>query len=78
MTLKYKVGDKIVASDFDREQYGIEWVTITSINEETKIYHWETDLNPGKVKSGYSFKEVDERIDFICPDPNCPHCNYNE
>ncbi len=17
-------------------------------------------------------------IDFICPDPNCPHCNYNE
>jgi hypothetical protein len=20
----------------------------------------------------------DGTIDFICPDPNCPHCNYNE
>jgi hypothetical protein len=20
----------------------------------------------------------DGTIDFVCPDPNCPHCNYNE
>jgi hypothetical protein len=42
------------------------------------MFHWKIDLNPGKVISGYTFKEVDERLDFICPDPNCAHCKYKE
>jgi len=58
---KYKVGDKLVASDFDKEHYGIEFVTITSINQETGVYHWETDFNGGKIVSGYFFVEVDNK-----------------
>jgi hypothetical protein len=60
-SIKYKVGDKLVASDFDKELYGIEWVSITSINKETGVYHWETDFNGGKMVSGYFFKEVDNK-----------------
>jgi hypothetical protein len=36
-------------------------VTITSINQETGVYHWETDFNGGKMLSGYFFKEVDNK-----------------
>ena len=76
--MKYKVGDKLLASDFDKEQYGLEFVTITSINEEKQVYHWEAEWGGGKIHSGYFFKEVEDRIDFICPDPDCPHCKYKE
>jgi hypothetical protein len=76
--IKYKIGDKLIPSDFDKEQYGLEYVTITSINEKNKVYHWEADFNGGKIHSGYFFHEVDNRMDFICPDPDCPHCNYEE
>ena len=55
---KFKVGDKLKASDFDKEQYGIEYVTITSINRDTQVYYWVARLDIGKVHSGYFWKDV--------------------
>lgn len=60
--MKLKIGDKLKASEYNKEQYGLEYVTITSINEEKKVYHWEADWNGGKIHSGYFFHEVDELI----------------
>lgn len=59
--MKYKIGDKIPASQWDKEEYGLEWVTITSINEERKVYHWEAPWGTGKIHSGYYFHEVDKK-----------------
>jgi hypothetical protein len=62
--IKFKVGDKLKALDFDKEEYGLEYVTITSINEEKKVYHWEADDVTfglgGKMHSGYYFHEAKE------------------
>jgi hypothetical protein len=54
----FKIGDKLEASEYHVER-GIEYVTITSINKKTKIYHWEADEKffGGKVVSGYRFDE---------------------
>jgi len=54
----YNVGDKLKASDFDKEQYGIEYVTITSINRDTQVYYWVAQLSMGKVHSGYFWKDA--------------------
>ena len=56
-----KVGDKLEALDCHKEEHGLEYVTITSINEEKKVYHWEAKLNweiGGKLHSGYYFHEA--------------------
>ena len=59
-TKRYNVGDKLEALSLDKEEYGIDYVTITSINEENQVYHWESK-NPygfgGKVCSGYYFAD---------------------
>jgi hypothetical protein len=64
MIPKFKVGDKLKAIDYDREEYGLEYVTITSINEEKQVYHWEADEVMfdigGKIHSGYFFHEAIE------------------
>jgi len=62
--IKFKVGDKLEALDYDKEEYGLKYVTITSINEEKKVYHWEArgyifDV-VGKLSSGYFFHEAKE------------------
>jgi len=54
----FKIGDKLKASDFDKDQYGIEYVTITSINEKNQVYHWEAPAYGGTVHSGYFFKDA--------------------
>ena len=51
MNLQFKVGDRLQAIEFDKEQYGIEYVTISSINEGTGVYHWVTDWNGGVIHS---------------------------
>lgn len=61
----YNVGDKLKASDFDKEQYGIEYVTITSINRNNQVYHWEVQLNMGKVHSGYFWKDAILYDDYL-------------
>jgi hypothetical protein len=62
--IKFKVGDRLEALDFDKEEYGLEYVTITSINEEKNIYHWVSDdvifELGGKIHSGYFFHEAKE------------------
>lgn len=61
MIPEFKVGDKLEASDYVKEELGIEYVTITSINEENKVYHWEAELKweiGGTVSSGYYFHEA--------------------
>jgi hypothetical protein len=61
---KFKVGDKLEAIDLDKEEHGVEFVVITSINEKKQVYHWETDINiygiKGKLSSGYFFHEAKE------------------
>lgn len=57
---KFKVGDKLEAGEYDKEQYGLKYVTITSINEETKVYHWDAKCEWGKIHSGYFFHEAKE------------------
>lgn len=67
MLPKFKVGDKLKAIDYDREEYGLKYVTITSVNEEKKVYHWEADEVMfdigGKISSGYFFHEAIEYKD---------------
>lgn len=55
----FKIGDRLEASEYDKIQNGIEYVTITSINKKNKIYHWEADENffGGKIHSGYRFED---------------------
>jgi hypothetical protein len=69
MIPKFKVGDKLKAIDYDREEYGLEYVTITSINEEKQVYHWEADEVMfdigGKISSGYFFHEAIEYKDEV-------------
>ena len=62
--IEFKVGDKLEAIDYDKEEYNLEFVTITSINEKNKVYHWVADdlitgLG-GKIHSGYYFHEAKE------------------
>jgi hypothetical protein len=61
---KFKVGVRLQALDWDIEHYGLDYVTITSINEDTKVYHWEADEVMfglgGKIHSGYYFHEAKE------------------
>jgi hypothetical protein len=61
---KFKLGDKLEASDFHKEEYGFKFVTITSINKKNKVYHWEADDVMfgigGKIHSGYYFHEAQE------------------
>ena len=65
----FKLGDKLVASEFDRDLYGLEFVTITEINVENEIYHWEASALGGVIHSGYRFSDAvrwipkDERRD---------------
>ena len=56
----FKIGDRLEASEWDRIQNGIEYVTITSINNKTEIYHWIADEKffGGKIASGYRFEEA--------------------
>lgn len=56
----FKIGDKLEADEFRKVQNGIEYVTITSINRHTKIYHWVADekLFGGKIHSGYRFEDA--------------------
>jgi hypothetical protein len=54
----YNVGDKLKADDLHREEYGIEYVTITSINRDTQVYYWIAQLDMGKVHSGYFWKDA--------------------
>jgi len=58
---KFKIGDKLKASEFDSEEYGLEFVTITSINEENQVYHWKATypLLGGTIHSGYFFNEAE-------------------
>jgi len=73
--IKFKVGDRLKALDFDKEEYGLEYVTITSINEKKKVYHWEADEMifglGGKIHSGYYFHEAKEYKEissgYTCP-----------
>ena len=58
MESKFKVGDRLEAIEFDKEQYGLEYVTIYSINEGTGVYHWVADWNGGVMHSGYFFHEA--------------------
>jgi len=57
----FKVGDKLKASDFDRIEYGLKFVIISSINYKNKVYHWRSNLSNCYISSGYFF---DEAIEF--------------
>jgi hypothetical protein len=56
--MKFGIGDKLVASEFDRDLYGLEFVTITDINVEGEIYHWEASALGGVMHSGYRFSDA--------------------
>jgi hypothetical protein len=55
----FKIGDRLVADDYHKEEFGVEFVTITSINLKNKVYHWECPgYLGGKVHSGYFFHQA--------------------
>jgi hypothetical protein len=59
----FKVGDKLKALYHHKDEYGFKYVTITSINMENKVYHWEAPspiIGPGKMHSGYFFNEAEK------------------
>ena len=59
--MKFTFGDKLEALDWHKEEHGLEYVTITGINQKTKVYYWEADLKwelGGKLSSGYYFHEA--------------------
>lgn len=62
MSKRFKVGDRLKAIEFDKNTYEIDFVTITSINEKEKVYHWEAENLQlgGKIHSGYFFHEAVE------------------
>ena len=62
--VKFKVGDKLKASEYHKENWGLEWVTITSINYINKVYHWEAKevYFGGVIHSGYFFDEAEPYI----------------
>lgn len=70
----FKVGDKLIASDFDKELYGLEFVTITDVNKKYKLYHWEADWKDGIIYSGYSFKDAKKYLEEDYS-PYCPVCS---
>ncbi|MFN7656447.1 MAG: hypothetical protein ACK5OW_01525 [bacterium] len=70
MKPKFNVGDKLEANQFEREQYGIEYVTITSINEVGQVYYCEADWNNNKIYLGHFFDEAkiyEDGYDVYCP-----------
>jgi hypothetical protein len=56
----FKIGDRLVIDDYHKEELGVEFVTITSINLENEVYHWEcADVYlGGRVHSGYYFHQA--------------------
>lgn len=61
MKMEFTFGDKLEALDWHKEEHGLEYVTITGINQKTKVYYWEADLKwelGGKLSSGYYFKDA--------------------
>ena len=60
MKNKFKIDDKLKSTQIDFELHGLSYVTITSINEENKVYHWEAKIPnmQGILHSGYYFKEA--------------------
>ena len=60
--MEFKIGDKIKAHQYDNELYDIEFVTITDINKENEMYHWEAPRWGGVIHSGYRFSESEKWI----------------
>ena len=54
----FKIGDRLVADAYHKEELGVEYVTITSINLENEVYHWECPGYLGRVHSGYFFHQA--------------------
>lgn len=61
---RFKIGDRLEAMYWDKVRHEIEFVTITDINEETEIYHWEAPEKyfGGKIVSGYRFEDAKRYI----------------
>jgi len=57
---EFEIGDNLEAIEFDKKEYGIEFVTITSINHKSKIYHWKSPgpCGLGTIHSGYHFSDA--------------------
>lgn len=60
--MKFKIGDKLKALQWDRDLYGLEFVIITEINLEDEIYHWEAPNMGGVMHSGYRFGDAEKWI----------------
>ena len=72
MKPKFNIGDKLEANQFEKEQYGVEYVTITSINEVGQVYLCEVDWNGEKIYSGHFFDDAKIYEEYL--DPYCPIC----
>ena len=72
MKSQFKIGNKLIANEFEKEQYGIEFVTITSINEVGQVYLCEAEWNGEKIYSGHFFNDAKEYKDNS--NPYCSVC----
>jgi murein DD-endopeptidase MepM/ murein hydrolase activator NlpD len=61
---KFKVGDKLEALPYHKEEFGLTFVEITEVNLKNEVYHWEVNhvdsLGMGVLHSGYFFDEAKE------------------
>lgn len=59
---KFKVGDKLEASLYHKEEFGLKYVEITEVNLHNEVYHWEVkhfdSLGMGIMHSGYFFDDA--------------------
>ena len=52
----FEIGDKIVADEHLKGEYGIDHVQITGVNYDTKVYYWQAELfDGGLMLSGTPF-----------------------
>ena len=63
----FEIGDKLVADEHLKDEHGIEYVEITGVNYESRVYYWKADMNwgGGVMLSGTPFHCAEKYIQKI-------------
>ena len=69
----FEVGDKLVSDQHLKEDFGIEYVEITGVNYNTKIYYWQAAMNWDGVFVGLMISGTP----FHCAEKYTPTNNFS-